>query len=61
MSTFEELLAKYGKYCPKCGSGQITSNSKPLRHRCLDCDHKFLDKEAVIGLEAAKKVKNKGS
>lgn len=48
--TFEELLDRYGKFCPKCSSGQISSNnSNPLRHRCLDCGYEFLDHEAIIG------------
>jgi transposase-like protein len=57
--TFEELLEKHGKYCPNCGSGQVTTtnNRRPLRHRCLDCGHKFVDSKAIIGKEAADKVK----
>ena len=47
----QDLLDKYGKHCPECGSGQITTlnNAEPLRHRCLDCEHEFFDKDAVIG------------
>lgn len=48
--TFEELLDRHGKFCPRCGSGRISSdNSTPLNHTCIDCEHKFVDSEAVIG------------
>lgn len=50
MRRFAKLLDKYGKFCPKCGSGEVSSdNSTPLNHRCLDCGHKFVDAEAIIG------------
>lgn len=53
--TLEELLERYGKYCPKCHSGQVSSdNSTPTQHKCLDCGHKFPDSEAIIGRPAAK-------
>jgi hypothetical protein len=49
----DDLLAKYGKHCPRCHSGQISSdNSTPLKHRCLDCGHKFVDSEAIVGKPA---------
>ena len=55
--SFQDLLDKYGKHCPGCGSGQVTSgNTAPLQHRCLGCGLKFADGEAVIGKEAAAKV-----
>jgi hypothetical protein len=43
-----QILHKYGKRCPKCGSEQISSNnSDPMWHRCLDCKAKFPDTEAA--------------
>lgn len=45
----EKLLHEHGKYCPSCGSGQITSrNSEPM-HTCLSCKQVFEDKDAIIG------------
>ena len=50
MPTLHELLDKYGKRCPRCGSGQVSSdNSTPLNHKCLDCKLVFTDAEAVVG------------
>ena len=48
-----ELLAKYGKYCPTCGSGEITSRNTEPMHKCLNCKRRFEDRDALIGQEAA--------
>lgn len=52
-----EFMKKYGKRCPRCESGRITSgNTSPLRHRCLECGSDFLDADALrpgIGANAA--------
>jgi len=55
--SLQDLLDKYGKHCPKCGSGQVSSrNGGPLMHKCLDCGKRFEDCDALVGKEAAAKV-----
>jgi hypothetical protein len=53
--TFEKLLEKHGKYCPYCGSGQLTTknNEHPLWHQCLDCDNMVKDADVITGKAAA--------
>jgi uncharacterized protein (DUF983 family) len=57
VTELEDFIRKYGKRCPQCASGRITSgNTFPLRHRCLTCGHEFLDADALrpgIGAKTA--------
>lgn len=53
---FRDLLKKYGTYCPKCGSGDVTSRNAEPMHRCLECAHRFTKDEAAIGKAAAEEV-----
>jgi hypothetical protein len=50
---FNELLAKHGKFCPTCGSGQVTSRNTEPMHKCLNCKRRFEDRDALIGQETA--------
>jgi len=54
MPVLQPSVTQYGKRCPLCNSGRITSdNSTPLNHTCLECGYQFPDSKAVVG-EASK-------
>lgn len=54
--SLQELLAKYGKHCPICGSDRVTSRNEEPRHKCLSCLRRFAEADAIIGAEAAERV-----
>lgn len=53
MSGLDGFLAEHGKFCPACGSGQVTSRNEEPMHKCLNCHRRFEDRDAVIGQKAA--------
>ena len=50
---FDDLIREHGKYCPTCGSGRVSSRNEEPMHHCLDCDRRFENRGAVIGLTDA--------